>query len=328
MNLLRFWFRNARPHALPQSLTPALLAIVLAAKLPGFDLALALLACTGVAAAHLAANLWDDFFDFRFKHPSLRDTLLHQGFRARILKCHYLTSGQASPNQLLAAAIAASLLAALCAAPIFLVRGTPILAAAVATALLAFFYSAPPFRLSYYGLGELVIAILFGPLLISGVIFAAAGHLPLSSLFLSCPTGLLVMNIVFTHAILDAVPDRAVGKRTLATLLGRRLSLALLAAILVTPFAAILAAVLTGRLHPLFLIVFAAAPLAFALFRMTCAFFTHPHQHFLPQPWMGPFPHFHRFQELGIDWFMIRWLLARNLLTAFAALLALASLLT
>ena len=46
-----------------QSLMPAVLAVVLAIGAECFNIYLALLACLGVACAHLGMNLADDYFD-------------------------------------------------------------------------------------------------------------------------------------------------------------------------------------------------------------------------------------------------------------------------
>ncbi|MDR1673737.1 MAG: prenyltransferase, partial [Bacteroidales bacterium] len=65
MNVIRFWYRNARPVSLPQSLLPSVLAVCLSFSTPAFSWWLALLAVVGVALAHLSLNLFDDYFDYR-----------------------------------------------------------------------------------------------------------------------------------------------------------------------------------------------------------------------------------------------------------------------
>ena len=62
---IRFWLHNARYIALPQSLLPALLAICMAMQTDSFSWQLAIIAFIGVAFVHLAANLTDDYFDYR-----------------------------------------------------------------------------------------------------------------------------------------------------------------------------------------------------------------------------------------------------------------------
>jgi 1,4-dihydroxy-2-naphthoate octaprenyltransferase len=323
-----FWWHNARPSSLPQSLLPAILGVCLAWGEEGFSLALAGAAVAGVMTAHLAVNLWDDYFDYRVKLSGYRDTLARQGFRARIAKCHYLTSGQATTGQLLLACLFFSGMALLPGLVIFIFRGMFILYLTAATGILGIFYSGYPLRLSYHGLGEIVIGILFGPLLITGVIYAASGRFEAETLYLSVPVGLLVMNIVYVHAVIDSVPDKACGKRTLAVELGRpRLMLAVGLLLLTLPFAIIVYAVVWRGLSLWYLLTLVTVPMGGGLFFLLVQFFRNPQRAFSPKLWMGPIDHWEASKSLGIDWFTIRWMVARNVLTFFCLLLCLATLL-
>ncbi|MDR3129479.1 MAG: prenyltransferase [Tannerellaceae bacterium] len=322
-----FWWHNARPASLPQSLLPAILGVCIAAGQDAFSLPLALAAVFGVIFAHLATNLWDDYFDYRVKQSGFRDTLARQGFRARILKCPYLTSGQATLNQLLIACIIFSSIALLPCLFIFSFRGIFIFYITLVTGLLGIFYSGYPLRLSYHGLGEIIIGILFGPLLITGVIYAAAGTFLPQSLFLSIPVGLLVMNIVYTHAVIDVTADKVAGKHTLAVVLHQpRLMLAVLFLLLLVPFGIIVYGVTQG-LSPWYLLTLGTLPMAGVLFFMVIEFFRTPQRSFEPKFWMGPMRHWATVKAQGIDWFLIRWFVARNLLSFFCILLCAVALL-
>ena len=103
MNIARFWFKNARPTALPQSLLPAILAFCMASQSEGFSVYLGILAVFGVVMGHLSINLFDDYFDYKVKKTDFRDRMEHKGMRARISKCMYLNSGEATLRQLLIA---------------------------------------------------------------------------------------------------------------------------------------------------------------------------------------------------------------------------------
>jgi 1,4-dihydroxy-2-naphthoate octaprenyltransferase len=105
MNIIRFWLQNARSIALPQSMLPAIVAVCSALPLAGFSIYLSLLAVFGVAMAHLSLNLFDDYFDYKVKGAEFRDAMVRKGFRARIAKCPYITSGQVTLRQLLIACL-------------------------------------------------------------------------------------------------------------------------------------------------------------------------------------------------------------------------------
>ena len=103
-----FWFKNARPVALPQSLLPATVALGLAASQRPADFSLfwGLLAVLGVALAHLSLNLFDDYFDYSKLKSDYRRKLAAKGQQARTSKCPYLLNGSATQSELLLACLA------------------------------------------------------------------------------------------------------------------------------------------------------------------------------------------------------------------------------
>ncbi|MDR1676328.1 MAG: prenyltransferase [Tannerella sp.] len=318
MNTVRFWIQNARSTALPQSLLPAVLALCMASQRESFSVYPGIIAVLGVVAGHLCMNLFDDYFDYRIKGAEFRDTLARKGFRSRIAKCPYLTSGQTGLRQLLTACLTFGAIALCLGFVIFLFRGTLILWFALATALLGVSYSGGPLRLSYRGLGEILIGIMFGPLLMSGVYFSACGQLDWTVAFVSVPVGLLVANIVYAHSIMDYEPDREAGKMTLAVLLkSKRRMLAVLCLLLLAAFGSIAGGVTAGYLSPVYLFTFLTFPMAAGLFYLMIEFVRHPERKFSPHVWMGPMNDWKRIRAFNLDWFMIRWLLARNLLSLF-----------
>lgn len=315
---LKFWFVNARPHSLVQSMIPAILAACLASGREDFSPLLAVLAIAGVALAHMGVNLLDDYFDFRHQNSAYRDLMAREGMRARIAKCPYLTSGKATINQLLVACLTCCGLAAALGASVVASRGAPALWIMIVTGVLGLTYSGWPLCLSYRGLGEIVIGIIFGPLLMGGVYFAASGEFDPPLFLISVPVGLLVMNIVYAHAMMDVEPDRKVGKMTLAVLVGGPgARLAILALALIIPYALVGAGVAAGRLGTANLLTLFTLPMAAALFKLMRQFYTEPAAPVCRKPWMGPMSRWETVKANGIEWFMVRWYLARNLLLLF-----------
>ena len=325
MRKLKFWYRNTRPHALPQSALPAILALCIASRQPGFVWWLGVLAIIGVAFAHLAMNLFDDYFDWKVKQCDYRREMAHRGFRARLHKCPYLVSGEVTLRELLLVCLILSGIVALIGGIIFAFRGVAIVLIAFVAAFLSVQYSGPPLRLSYRGLGDLTIGLLFGPLSMLGVYVAACGHCEWPLLFVAVPVGLLVANIVYTHSIMDFEPDREAGKMTFAVLLkDKKTQLFCQSLLIFMAFSSIFAAVVLGYLPRSFLLTFLALPMAFELCRITRLFVKAPETQLTPKWWYGRMSDFARFQELKIDWFMLRWLLARNLLASFCIILIVA----
>ena len=329
MNTVFFWLKHARSIALPQSAMPAVLAVCLASRWEGFSIFAGLLATLGVIAGHLSINLFDDYFDYNVKKTDFRTQMEHKGMRARISKCTYLTSGEATLKQLLIACFVFGGIAFFIGFILFLYRGPVILLLAAITGLIGIFYSGPPFRLSYHGLGEIVIGLVFGPLLMVGVFYAACGVFEPSVFFVSVPVGLLVANIVYSHSIMDYEPDKEVGKMTFAILLkSKKRMLVCLALLLVLTFSILITGVICGYLSLYYLLPLLTIPMAVSLFYLMIEFVRDPKRSFTPRFWMGPMGNWQRMKEVGVDWFMIRWLLARNLLSFFCIILMIVSLIS
>lgn len=100
---LSFWLDNARPISLPQSLLPALTAVALSYGAAQFSWIAALASIVGVVFLHFALNLLDDWFDYKVGSAEARVKVANEGFRGRMVKYPYLTSGQATHNELLKA---------------------------------------------------------------------------------------------------------------------------------------------------------------------------------------------------------------------------------
>jgi 1,4-dihydroxy-2-naphthoate octaprenyltransferase len=100
--------------------------------------------------------------------------------------------------------------------------GWPILAFALLGGMAAIFYVAPPIRWAYRGLGELVIALSYGPWMVLGSLYLHTHAASWSALLVSLVPGCLIMGLAVVNAIPDFHQDRLVGKRNLCVRLGRR----------------------------------------------------------------------------------------------------------
>jgi len=103
-----------------------------------------------------------------------------------------------------------------------LAGGWPILAFALLGGAAAIFYVAPPIRWAYRGLGELVIALSYGPWMVLGSLYLHTRVVSREALLASLVPGCLIMALAVVNAIPDYHQDRLVGKRNLVVRLGRR----------------------------------------------------------------------------------------------------------
>lgn len=116
----------------------------------------------------------------------------------------------------------------------------------LAGASLAFFYHAPPFKLSYRGLGELAVAIAYGPLITCGTYLVQRHRIDLAVLLLSLPLGLLIAGFLWVNEFPDRRADAAAGKRTLVVRLGAARAARAFALLVAAAYAALLLLPLAG----------------------------------------------------------------------------------
>ncbi len=116
--------------------------------------------------------------------------------------------------------------------------------------LSGFFYSAPPLFLSGRGLGELTVALNFGPLSTAGAYYIQSGGITMDVLMVSIPMSLLVVAILFISEFPDYHADKRTGKFTLVVRLGRERARAGLYLLILLALAAIPMGIITGAMPP------------------------------------------------------------------------------
>lgn len=101
-------------------------------------------------------------------------------------------------------------------------RGTPVIIFAIIGFFSAAFYVAPPFRWAWRGLGEIVIAFSYGPLLVCGSYYLQMEIIDKTAVIYSILGGLLIFPLAVVNEIPDYYQDRIVGKRNLVVRLGKK----------------------------------------------------------------------------------------------------------
>ena len=358
-----FWIKNARNIALPQSLLPCLTAIVLCIGEEGFVWWLAIPVILGVCAAHLGMNLADDYFDY--KHDSrTRADISSTSIRARMEKCHYLgerlevkgerLEEKATLSELGWAIVGFLVFAAAMGGIVlvaqWLLHGWQATMGMVIYAILGLIiginYSGKPLELGYHGLGELVIGMMFGPLLMLGVQAALTGNpFTWEMLCMSVGIGCMVTNIVYVHSVMEVKADAELGKMTFARLLfeaksigtpqshsdsspinkgakrGERLMVIFIGVFAMMPFVMLGLGIAMGWWSAWYLLTLATLPMSVYLIHSTRLFAYGLPREDTPHWWMGPMGNWEGYKKVGIDWFLYRWLLARNICTFFCLIL-------
>jgi 1,4-dihydroxy-2-naphthoate octaprenyltransferase len=105
---------------------------------------------------------------------------------------------------------------------IFFQAGWPVMVIGLLSVAAAIAYTGGPFPLGYYGLGDLTVFIFFGPVAVCGSYYIQALEFSFPVLIASIPVGLLITAILVVNNLRDINTDAAVGKKTLAVMLGTR----------------------------------------------------------------------------------------------------------
>ncbi len=154
--------------------------------------------------------------------------------------------------------------------------GWPILLFALLGGLAAIFYVAPPIRWAYRGLGELVIALSYGPWMVLGSVYLYTGTVSWGALWASLVPGFLVMALAVVNAIPDFHQDRLVGKRNLVVRVGRQRAVWLYLALATAGLLVVPIGVAAGMFPPACLAALLALPLLIASARRAIHTFDTP----------------------------------------------------
>lgn len=251
------WLAAARPRTLLAAFAPIAVGTAVAAAEGVTRPGVAALALVTALALQVAANFANDLFDFE----KGADTELRQG-PPRAVQMGWL-----SPREMRGGVVLAVTLATVTGLGLVAAGGWPIALAGLASLGAALAYTGGPWPLGYHGLGDLCVFAFFGGVGVIGTHYVQAGFVSPLAVAASLPVGFLVTAILVVNNLRDIDTDRTAGKRTLAVLLGRRVTRAYYAALLATAFVVPVALAASGRSSLAALLPLVTAPLALRLTR-------------------------------------------------------------
>lgn len=236
-------FLSTRVPFLTATFVPILLGAVVA-RAHGFSawwlFALALL---GGSAIHLGLNVTNDVFDSTSgaDTANVNPTMFSGGSRMIQYGLVSLKTMRVIAIGCYSVGIAIGLLLAA-------TRGWELLWIGAAGVFLSIFYTAPPFKLVHRGLGEICVALGFGPIMLMGTYFTIAQRWDWEAFYASLPVAILIMLVLYVNQIPDAPADAKVGKRTIVVRLSKNKIIAGYALSIAATFGLILVGALTDLL--------------------------------------------------------------------------------
>jgi 1,4-dihydroxy-2-naphthoate octaprenyltransferase len=259
---LSFGFLTLRATRLPfltATIIPVVLGILIAASHGAFDLVSAALTVIGAAFVQLGLNVANDVFDTVQGADDANVTPTKFSGGSRVIQYGLVTfrqmAGLATLFYVIAGLIGLVLLAT---------RGsTALLVIGVVGFTVSLGYTAPPLKFVYRGLGEIAVALGFGPMMLVGAyVVQTRGALAWEPFVASIPVALLVALILYVNEIPDRRGDARVGKRTLPVRFSSRAVIGGYNVAVAAAYVALVAGVVAGILPVPTLLMLVTIPIA------------------------------------------------------------------
>jgi 1,4-dihydroxy-2-naphthoate polyprenyltransferase len=199
-----------RPATLAASVGAVLAGTAAAVAAGGASLWAGLGALAVGLGMQLGVNFANDYSDF-----------LRGADAQRVGPVRAASSGVVPPGQVRSAAAGAFGVAALAGLALSVAVDWRLLLVGAACILAGWLYTGGPRPYGYLGLGEVFVFVFFGLVATAGTEYVETGRITALAVVAGCGTGFLATAILVLNNLRDIDTDRAAGKRTLATRIGR-----------------------------------------------------------------------------------------------------------
>ena len=214
---------------------------------------------------HIGTNTSNDYFDHISGTDARNYNYSNKGLNGG---SRSIQMGLISPKGILTVAIIAFTLSAVVGIPLIIKSGLSILWLGLIGFFSGLFYTAPPFKFSSRkGMGELLIGLNFGPLMVAGSALVQTGQLLPEAFLAGIPIGFLIAAVVYMNEFPDYDSDKATGKNTLIVVFGPEKARAGYVALVASAFASIVILAFNGTVPMLSLIALLAVYFGFTATR-------------------------------------------------------------
>lgn len=245
---MKEWFLATRPWSYPASAMPVAVTLAyLFWRGEEINWVNGIWALLNIVVFHASGNTWSDYFDYKHRVDD-KDT-----FGAKTL-----TEGQFTPKQIYNLALGLLVVAVMGGLLLTWRTGWPLLVIGLGGVLCTLLY--PP--LKYRAWGDAVIFVSYALLPTLGTAFVATGEMPLHTLWVTLPSGLITVAILHANNTRDIVTDHRAGIRTLAMNMGRRTAVVVYLLEVLLPYLIVPVCAITGLLPWWSLPVMLALPMS------------------------------------------------------------------
>ncbi len=247
------WIIATRPWSFPASTMPALVAISYVFFLKNemtvdINWWYGVLALIGAGIFQASGNLIGDYFDYKY-NVDRKDTFGSS---------RMLVDGVFKPKSILNFGITFLVIGILLGLFLSLNTGVNLLWIGAIGVLGTYFY----YKLKFMALGDLLIFIIYGPLIGLGTVFVMTNELNWNLFILEIPIAFLVVNILHANNTRDIRDDGKANIKTQAMLLGVKGSKIQYIVLALGAYIAVALMVTFRMIHPLTLSVFLTLPIA------------------------------------------------------------------
>lgn len=314
MNKIIFWLNCSRAFALPITIMSWLVIFVYCIT-QGGNILNGILALVGISLAHLAGNLADDYIDYGIL--SKDEKIMNSAVKT---KCCFIRDGSVTLNDIKKMIIFFSAFALLIGAFLYFRSGIGVFWLTLVGGILTLTYA----KFSLVGLSEVVIGLLFGPLMFEGVYYVMKKGFSLEVLVLSIAVVMFSIGFLYVHTLLDFDCDKTSHKRTLCCRIGdKNKALILLTLFYCAGFTALVVFGVMTKNYAI-LVAFLTVPMAQNIFKLMKKY--NENKNFISEIhwWNQPLDNWDAIKTEGTESFYFVLFQARNLMMIYCVLLVIA----
>lgn len=246
------WIIATRPWSFPASAMPALFAMAyvfyMQDSIESIHWGYGVAALLGAVLFQASGNLIGDYFDYMYKVDR----------KESLGSSRMLVDGVFTPKTIFWFGLIVLCMGILLGLFLWSQTGNDLLWIGIVGALGTFFY----YKLKYMALGDVLIFIIYGPLIALGTAFVMTNQLYWEVVVLSIPIAFLVVNILHANNTRDMRDDKLANIKTQALLLGEKGSRIQYTFLAIGAYVAVAIFVLLNMISPLALLVIVTLPLA------------------------------------------------------------------
>lgn len=124
----------------------------------------------------------------------------------------------------------------------------------------AIFYSLPPFKFCYRGIGEFIVGLTFGPLIVLGIFLVETKTFSVLPILAGIPVGFIIANVLLINEFPDYEADLKGHKKNLVVRFGKQKSVIIYALLFAASYLSVLVLAFYES-NPLFLIALITLPI-------------------------------------------------------------------